>query len=84
MNEYDIKIKMSAFDKVVSRLCSEIDDLTEEVTYWKNKYDEEKRINQERLDNDFKNTKEQIVSIFKIIANTEEDRSGNLIIRRKK
>ena len=73
---------MSRFDRTVSELCLEIDILTEEVEYWKAKYEVEKKLSLEKLDKDFDNTKEQLGYIFKLVLNSSEDQDGNLIFSR--
>lgn len=69
-----------AFDRTVQSLCRQIDNLEEEVDYWKSKYEDE--IKQQSIQ-----SKQQLEEAQKGVANAlmfalsvRDDENGNLVI----
>lgn len=73
----------NTFDRTVHSLCSEIDDLKEEVKFWREKYEEEKKINAKMLDDNLKQAKEGVANALRFALSVQDDENGNLIISKE-
>lgn len=73
----------NTFDRTVHSLCCEIDELREEVSYWKNKYEEERRINQEVMTERLTEAKRDVANTLRLALSMRDDADGNLVIDRE-
>jgi hypothetical protein len=76
-------MKETSFNRTVQSLCLQIDHLEEEVSYWKNKYIQE-RNNAIKFENEtFEQTKLDLGRILSFTLAVEDDSQGNLIISKE-
>lgn len=67
------------FDLLTFELCAEIDELKEEVHYWKGKYEEECAAHNETLANYSNSTKETVGQLLSLALRTRNTPAGLLI-----
>ncbi len=75
---------MKHFDVLVSQLCEEIDNLKEDVAYWKSQLEEERRLSKYEADARNKQIMKNVSSVLKLALVLEKDSEGNLVIPKKK
>jgi len=79
------KMKINnTFDRTVYNLCEEIDDLKQEVKYWREKYEEEKRANTKMLDENLQQAKQGVANALMFALSAQDDENGNLVISKSK
>jgi hypothetical protein len=71
-------------DLTVSQLCYKIDDLREEVEYWKTKYEEEVAENNKRLNESIEMSKRGLANALMFALSVTDDEKGNLVIPKEK
>lgn len=64
----------------IYQLCDEIDDLKEEVAYWKKAYENERDINIATTNERFEESKKGIANALKFMLAVKDDENGNLVI----
>lgn len=69
-----------SFDRTVSSLCAEIDDLHELVTYWKDRAEKAEREHSESLNSHLKTAQQGIADSLALFFAVQEDGNGNLVI----
>jgi hypothetical protein len=74
----------NTFDRTVYNLCEEIDDLKQEVKYWREKYEEEKRANTKMLDENLQQAKQGVANALMFALSAQDDENGNLVISKSK
>ena len=66
------------------QLCSQIDNLKEEVAYWQTKYEEEKAMNNKMLTENLASAKKGVANALMFALSVkEDDADGNLVIDKK-
>ena len=65
------------------QLCSQIDNLKEEVAYWQKQYEEEKAINNKRLTENLASAKKGVANALMFALSVKDDANGNLVIDKK-
>ena len=75
--------KTNTFDQTVYQLCSQIDDLHEEVEYWRTKYEKEKLEYNNMLNQNMIQAKRDLSNAFQFVFATQTDENDNLIISSK-
>jgi len=74
---------MKTVDRTFHLLCEEIDDLKQEVEYWKKMYKfEVDERNAETFERN-ETTKRDLANVFKLAFATSNDEDGNLIISKE-
>mgnify|MGYP006980560593 CR=1 FL=1 len=73
----------NTFDRTVYSLCLEIDELKEEVKYWREKYEEEKNANSIMLDEDLEQAKQGVANALRLALSVQDDENGNLVISKE-
>jgi FtsZ-binding cell division protein ZapB len=73
----------NTFDKTVYSLCLEIDELKEEVKYWREKYEEEKNANAKMLDENLQQAKQGVANALRFALSVQDDENGNLVISKE-
>jgi hypothetical protein len=73
----------NTFDRTVYSLCSEIDELKEEVKYWREKYEEERNANAKMLEDNLKQAKQGVVNALRFALSVQDDEKGNLVISKE-
>jgi FtsZ-binding cell division protein ZapB len=73
----------NTFDRTVYSLCLEIDELKEEVKYWREKYEEEKNANAKMLDENLKQAQQGVANALRFALSVRDDADGNLIIHKE-
>lgn len=71
---------MKTIDKTVSNLCSQIDELQEEVNYWQKKYEEEIKERQKEQEERFTQVKTDLANTVAFAMCMQEDKDGSLFI----
>lgn len=71
---------MKAFDKTVSMLCEQIDMLEHDVTYWKDKYENEVRERDKENNERCIQAKKDLGNVLSFAFAVQHDKDGNLII----
>lgn len=75
----DEPIIKSSFDLLVSNMCREIDELTEDRDYWHKKYEEERAAHNETLNNYGNSTKETVGQLLSLALRARDTPEGILI-----
>ena len=70
----------NTFDRTIYSLCKEIDDLKEEVSFWRDLYEKENRENMEMINKNLEESKKGVVTALMFALSTRDDENGNLII----
>jgi hypothetical protein len=78
-----MKQKTNTFDRTVLSLCYEIDDLKDQVEYWKTKYEAEIQENIQRTNESIENSKKGIANALMFALSVRDDENGNLVIDRE-
>ena len=65
------------------QLCSQIDNLKEEVAYWQKQYEEEKAINNKRLTENLASARKGVANALMFALSVKDDANGNLVIEKK-
>ena len=73
----------NTFDRTVYFLCLEIDELKEEVKYWRAKYEEEKNANAKMLDDNLKQARQGVANALRFALSIQDDEDGNLVISKE-
>lgn len=73
----------NTFDRTVYSLCSEIDELKEEVKYWREKYEEEKNANFKMIDDNMKHAQQGLAFATRLAMYAHDDEDGNLVISKE-
>ena len=73
----------NTFDGTVYSLCSEIDELKEEVKYWREKYEEEKNANIKMIDDNMKHAQQGLAFALRFAMYVKDDEDGNLVISKE-
>ena len=63
----------NTFDRTVYSLCLEIDELKEEVKYWREKYEEEKNANAKMLDENLAQAKQGVANALRFALSVQDD-----------
>lgn len=73
-------MKYNTFDRTVFDLCLKIDNLKEEVDYWKQKYENERNENMNNINENLERSKQGIARALMFALHVKDDENGNLII----
>ena len=73
----------NTFDRTVFSLCLKIDELKDEVKYWREKYEEEKNANAKMLDDNLKQAQQGVANALRFALLVQDDENGNLIINKE-
>lgn len=73
----------SSFNRTVQNLCNQIDHLEEEVSYWKNKYIQEKNDAIKFENETFEQAKLDLGRALTFALAVKDDSQGNLIISKE-
>lgn len=65
------------------QLCSQIDNLKEEVAYWQTKYEEEKAMNNQMLTENLSSARNGVANALMFALSVKDDANGNLVIDKK-
>lgn len=71
---------MKTIEKNIYQLCSQIDDLKEEVLYWQTKYEEERAMNNKMLTENLASAQKGVAKALMLALSVKDDENGNLII----
>lgn len=80
--EYHNK-KQNTFDRTVLSLCHEIDNLKEEVEFWKLKYEEERITNSNILNQNLESSKKELASTLMFAMSCSDNENGDLVITKE-
>lgn len=73
----------TTFDRTVYSLCLEIDELKKEVDYWREKYEEERRLSIQSSNERLEQSKKEVANALLFCLSVKDDKDGNLIISKK-
>jgi hypothetical protein len=71
---------MKKSERTFYSLCQEIDDLNESVEYWKSLYEAERKINNDRLNENLESAKQGVANALRFALSVSDDENGNLVI----
>ncbi len=71
---------VSKYDRLVSSLCDQIDDLEAEVEYWKSKYEEEVRESIQTSNERLEQARKGVANALMFALSVRDDENGNLVI----
>ena len=69
-------------DRTVHHLCIEIDELKEDVSYWKEMYEKERATNIEMVNKGMVDAKKGIANALMFALSISDDADGNLVINK--
>lgn len=72
--------RYNTFDKTVSRLCARIDNLEDEVEYWKTKYEDEIRQQSIESKQRMEEAQRSVANALMFALSVRDDENGNLVI----
>lgn len=75
--------KPNRFDELTYDLCAEIDDLRRQVTYWREKFEEERNERSSLLNSQLETAKQGVANALMFALSVKDDANGNLIIDRE-
>lgn len=67
-------------DLLVSQLCREIDHLQESVEYWRNKYEEEKKLYDNMLSQNLADAQKGLGQALMFALSVKDSENGDLVI----
>lgn len=75
--------EIGSFDRTIKSLCTQIDNLEEEVEYWKDKYESE--IRQQAIESKQRMEEAQrgVANVLMFALSVRDDENGNLIISKQ-
>ena len=65
------------------QLCNQIDNLKEEVLYWRKMYEDEKQFNNQMLSENLATAKAGVANALMFALSIKDDENGNLIINKE-
>lgn len=71
---------MKTIERNIAGLCERIDDLEQEVEYWKSKYETEVKERNEDLNSRMDETRKGVANALMFALSVKDDENGNLII----
>ncbi len=71
------------FDELSYDLCAEIDDLRRQVSYWKEKFEEERNERSKLLNDSLDSARRCVANALMFALSIKDDANGNLIIDRE-
>ncbi len=73
----------NTFDRAIFSLCSEIDELKNEVNFWREKYKEENKNYCELLNSNLETSKKGLANALLFAISCSDDENGNLVIKKE-
>ena len=74
---------MKTTEKTFYSLCEEIDNLKEELEYYKNLYETEKASNNKMLNENLESAKRGVANALQFTLSVSDDENGNLVISKE-
>ena len=74
---------MKTMDRTFYSLCEEIDDLKEQVSYWKQMYEAERDEYNIQLNERLEQSKKGVANALMFALSVSDDENGNLVISKK-
>ncbi len=74
---------INTFDRTVYSLCLEIDELKEEVKFWREKYKNEKKAYDKILNENLQHEKQGVSDALLFALSVQDDKNGNLVIKKE-
>jgi hypothetical protein len=75
-----LKNSAGAFDRTIQSLCNQIDDLQDEVQYWRTKYEDEIRQQAIESNQRLEETQRGVANALMFALSVRDDEHGNLVI----
>jgi hypothetical protein len=77
------KTEAGAFDRTIQSLCHQIDDLEQEVLYWKERYETEVKERNEEWKQRNEETMKGVANALRFALAVSDDENGNLVISKE-
>ena len=71
---------MKTIERNVHQLCNQIDDLKDQVEYWKSKYEQEVKERNEEINQRLEETRKGVANALMFALSVKDDANGNLVI----
>jgi hypothetical protein len=77
------KTEAGAFDRTIQSLCNQIDDLEQEVKYWKERYEKEVKERNEEWKQRHEESMKGVANALRFALAVSDDENGNLVISKE-